>query len=959
VLSLQRRDYEWTLNLPRTSFPMKADLARREPLIQRFWRERQIYRKMLERNSGGELFILHDGPPYSNGDIHIGHALNKVLKDIIVKYKSMRGYRSPFVPGWDNHGMPIEKAVEEQMIKEGKWVRGKTIPSELKAELRKRCREYALHFTKVQNEQFQRLGVFGDFDNPYLTMSYEFEARVVEIFGELYLNGYIYRDLKTVHWCKHCVTALAEAELEYHEKESPSIYVRFKLLEDPKRLFDGLPMGKCYAVIWTTTPWTIPGNMAIAVNGEFTYAIADVKDASGDTVYYLIADALLPVVADALGFQSFKVIKEIQGEELKGTTFAHPLYGRPSPIILGEHVTLEQGTGLVHTAPGHGPEDFEICRREGIEIISPVDELGRFTDEAGQRLSGIDVEEGNELVTDWLSEVGALLKSEVITHSYPHCWRCRKPVIFRATIQWFMSVEHNEHRKRCLEEIEKVKWFPPEGYRRMKSTLEARPDWCLSRQRAWGVGIPIFYCRNCKRDILTPQTVKAVAELIRREGSDAWFVKPASEILPSGFKCPTCGCEEFEKETDILDVWFDSGSTNRVVLEGRSELRFPADVYLEGSDQHRGWFNSSLMISVATKGAAPYRTVITHGFVVDEQGRAMHKSLGNVISPFEVIDKHGADVLRLWVCSSSYFEDVRLGEDILARLVDAYRRLRNTLRFMLSNLYDFNPDEHMVPYEKLTELEKYILHRLHKLITGVTEHFERFEFYRAFQALQHFCASELSAFYFDVIKDRLYVMPKDSHQRRSAQTALFEIASALCRILFPMISHTAEEAWQHLPSWYGKEESVALASWAAAKWEWLDEQLGNRYEQLLRLRDDVHRALEIAKRDGIVINPLEARVDIYAPDEMLKFLRSFEVPLTEIFIVSQVGLYELSLAPKEAICGEEFPGVRIKVAMASGNKCARCWQRQESVGKNKTYDDLCERCASIVAQLEASGAIHE
>jgi len=952
-LARQREDYDWSLNLPRTSFQMKANLPQREPLIQRFWDERKIYQKMLEKNASGEPFILHDGPPYSNGDIHIGHALNKVLKDVIVKYKAMNGYYTPFVPGWDNHGMPIEKAVEEQMISEGKWVRGKEIPQELKVELRRRCREYAMHFTNVQNEQFRRLGVFGEFDRPYLTMDFEFEARIVEVFGELYLGGYIYRDLKTVHWCKQCVTALAEAELEYREKESLSIYVRFPLLDDQKGVFSSLPKGSCYAVIWTTTPWTIPGNMAIAVNGEFDYAISEVEDELGERAFYVIADALLPVVCDVLNLKLLRLVRKVTGKELKGVKFGHPLYGRPSPIVLGEHVTLEQGTGLVHTAPGHGPEDFEVCRREGIPIISPVDELGRFTDEAGERLAGMDVEEGNEAVMQWLEEKGALLRRETIVHSYPHCWRCRKPVIFRATVQWFMSVEHNNHRQRCLREIEKVRWVPKEGFRRMQGTLESRPDWCLSRQRAWGVGIPIFYCRNCGAEVLTKETIKAVSDLIRREGSDAWFIKPASEILPKGFKCQKCGCTEFDKEADILDVWFDSGSTNRIVLEGRENLRFPADVYLEGSDQHRGWFNSSLMISVATKNTAPYKTVITHGFVVDEQGRAMHKSLGNVISPFEVIDKHGADVLRLWVCSSNYFEDVRLGGDIIARLVDAYRRFRNTFRFMLGNLYDFEPDKHSLSYGELLELDRYILHRLYELIMDVTEHFEEFEFYRAFQILQSFCAVDLSAFYFDVLKDRLYVLRSDSVERRSAQTVLFELTSALCRILFPMISHTAEEVWQSMPQWEGKEESVALASWPQPKDEWKDERLNDRYQQLLRLRDDVHKALEVAKRQKVVVNPLEAKVSIYANDEVLKFLKSFETPLNELFIVSKVELQNLSSAPDGLMDGEEFPGVKIGVALAEGEKCARCWQRQESVGKDELYKDLCSRCASIVAELKA------
>ncbi|GBC99899.1 Isoleucine--tRNA ligase [bacterium HR17] len=959
----KKSGYSHTLNLPKTDFPQKANLPVREPEIQRWWKERRIYEKMLARRKaqGAPPFILHDGPPYSNGDIHIGHALNKVLKDIVNKFAALRGYFTPYVPGWDNHGLPIEHRVQEELIAEGKWAPGEPMSDAVRRELRQRCRKFAEFWSWRQNEQFQRLGVFGDWEHPYFTMDYAFEAKLVEIFGELYERGYIYRGFKTVHWCYHCMTALAEAELEYHEKESPSIWVRFRLKGDEGQgtWDDEAFGGEIYALVWTTTPWTIPGNTGIMVHPEFEYALVQVGSRARDTgrEAYLVAKGLLPIVAEELGWQEYRIVRNFVGEQLRGWVFTHPLYHRPSPIVTAEFVTLEQGSGLVHTAPGHGPEDYEVGVREGLPILSPVDERGRFTAEAGERLHGLFVHtEGNQAVMAWLAEVGALLKTGTIRHNYPHCWRCRNPVIFRATTQWFMSIDHDHHRQKCLEAIERVKWVPEEGKSRITAMVQNRPDWCLSRQRAWGVGIPVFYCRSCGQPVVTRKTIQSVAEWVRKEGSDAWFDRSAKELLPEGFRCPHCNGDTFTKETDVLDVWFDSGCTHRAVLETHPDLRWPADMYLEGSDQHRGWFNSSLMVAVATKGDAPYRTVLTHGFVVDEQGRAMHKSLGNVVAPEEIIRQYGADVLRLWVCASDYTQDVRLGPEILKRLADAYFRFRNTLRFALGNLFDFDPDRHAVPYEQLTELDKFLLHRLAEVVDEVTAAYEDFDYPRVFQTLQRFCAVDLSAFYFDVLKDCLYCDAADDPRRRSAQTVIFEIAKSLCVMLFPMMSHTAEEAWQHLPQWGrgrgtegGKPESVALADWVQPPQEWRNGQLAERWRQLLRLRDEVNGALEAAKTERRVLNPLEAKVTLLTDAALADFLGSFSVPLAEVFIVSQVEVRTEGTHP-HAVAAEEFPNLRIVVELAPGRKCARCWQRKESVGNDSAYPDLCARCVAVVRQ---------
>ena len=916
-------NYSETLNLPKTDFPMRAELSKREPEIERFWEEIQLYQKSLEKPGRGD-FILHDGPPYSNGHIHMGHALNKTLKDFVVKYKTMAGFKCPYVPGWDNHGMPIEVEVQREFRRAGKKLD--------RLELRRRCREFAAGWVDVQREEFKRLGVRGDWDNPYLTMSTEYEAMIIKVFAELALAGYIYRGLKPIFWCPACETALAEAEIEYAPHVSPSIYVRFPLKSDPKGVFAGLPAESVFAIIWTTTPWTIPANVALAVHPDYKYVVVETGGAR-----YLIAEDLLEQVLKAIGVSDYKVIRTAKGSELEGAVFAHPIYGRDSVVVLANYVTLTEGTGVVHTAPGHGREDFEIGRQYGLPTLNPVDASGRFTEEAGQ-FAGLTVEEGNKAVVDELDRRGHLLAHTSVEHSYPHCWRCRGPVIFRATVQWFMSMEHENLRQRILGAIGTVAWYPPESINRITSMIAGSPDWCLSRQRAWGVGIPVFYCRSCEKEIMTRESLDAVYALVRAEGSDAWFTKEPHDILPKEFKCPHCGGAEFTKETDILDVWFDSGSSCHAVLETRPELRYPADMYLEGSDQHRGWFNKSLVVGVSTKGESPFRQCVTNGWMLDEQGRTMHKSWGNVIAPQEIIGRDGADVLRLWVSSTDYFEDVRLGKEILKRVGDAYRRIRNTYRFLLANLYDFDPSSDRVAYAEMLEIDRWALHRLQMLVRDVTQAYEGYEFHKVYHSVHDFCAADLSAFYLDVLKDRLYTSAPKSLQRRSAQTALWEILSAMVRIMAPILSYTAEEVWRYMPT-DGREVSVQLAEFPRVNADYVDEELSARWEKLLDVRDEVYRHMEEARTTGVIGKPLEALVALEAASPLYELLLAYRDQLASIFIVSQVRL-EKGEAP-----------LQVSVQPAEGKRCARCWLVLPTVGRHAVHPSLCARCAEVVTEV--------
>jgi isoleucyl-tRNA synthetase len=932
-------DYSKALNLPKTDFPMRANLPQREPEILKFWDSIRAYKRLRELRAGQEKYVLHDGPPYSNGDIHMGHALNKSLKDFVVRAKSMQGFDAAYVPGWDNHGMPIENNVSKLMRIEKE--------NFTPLELRKRCRQYAKKYIDLQKKEFIRLGVWGDWEHPYLTMSPEFESEIIKVFGELVEKDYIYRGLRPIHWCPTCVTALAIAEIEYQEKESSSIIVAFPLQDDPQGIFAGRDPSSCYVLIWTTTPWTIPANMALVVHPDLDYSLVEVSDR-----IYLLADGLVDAVMKMIAAESFRRIKTVKGKDLEGLVCRHPQVDRDSPVFLADHVSLEEGTGVVHTAPGHGAEDFEVGVREGLEIFSPVDDEGRFTDQVAA-YKGIKVLEANQRVNDDLREKGVLLYEGNIRHQYPFCWRCHQPLIFRATVQWFMSVDHLDLRQRTLETISQIQWVPGHSENRIYGAVESRPDWCLSRQRSWGVGLPIFYCKKSGHEVLSPEAIGAVYKLVRDKGSDAWYELPAEEILPDGFTCSQCGDTQFEKETDILDVWFDSGSTHRAVLENRPDLRWPSDLYLEGSDQHRGWFNSSLLIGMATKGDTPYRTCVTHGFILDADGIAMHKSRGNDISPLEIYGQHGADVLRLWLCSTDHSTDVRISEEILVRISESYRKIRNTFRFLLGNLKDFDASKDAVDYDRLEEIDRWALDGLGRLIALVTRGYETYQFHEIYHAVYNFCVVKLSAFYLDVLKDRLYVNAPDAAGRRAAQTVLYEILSAMVRLIAPVLPFTAEEIWQKMPPGEEREESVHFAFFPTASQQWHDDELAARWDRLLAVRDEVLKVLEDMRKEKIIGNSLEAAVDLYAGSESLRnLLEDYREELKTLCIVSQADVRKSGDFDSQHRHENEALNLVVGVRKAEGDKCELCWNYSPSVGKHDVHSSLCERCVRIVEQLK-------
>ncbi len=938
-----------TLNLPKTAFPMRANLPQREPTLLQWWQEKRVYHTMLERHRHDPPFILHDGPPYSNGHIHLGHAVNKVLKDLLVKYKALRGHYTPFVPGWDNHGMPIEREV---VHKDPEFAEVRHDPERLRdpkirIKIRRKCRDFAQEWVETQRQEFVRLGVFGDWDRPYLTMSPEFEGGEVEIFADLVEQGYVYRGRMPIHWCPSCRTALAMIEVEYHEKESPSLFFWVPVAQDPKGLLDP----ETRLVVWTTTPWTLIANRAFAFHPDFDYVLAEVETHQGTKVRVLLAERLLPVVAEIVGWKTYRRLRRLRGRDLEGVHFAHPIFeDRTSPGILADFVTLTEGTGVVHIAPGHGKEDFDIGRKYGLEVFSPVDEAGRFTAEAGPEFQGLFVgKEGSEKAVEVLKRRGHFLHLETLRHTYPHCWRCKNPLIFRATTQWFLSVDHQNLRERALRAIERVRWHPPETINRIYNSVKERPDWVLSRQRAWGVNIPVFYCEDCGEPLVDPQVMRHVAGIFKRETADAWYEKPVSELLPEGTRCPKCGSTRFRQETDILDVWFDSGATNLIVLREDRGLTWPSDVYLEGSDQHRGWFNSSLMLAMAERGEPPYRAVITHGWTLDEQGRAMHKSLGNVISPQEIIDRYGADVLRLWVTSSDYTEDIRLGPEILARMVDSYRKIRNTYRFMLGNLFDFDPARHRVPYPQLLPVDRFLLHQYARLLQDLATFYENFEFHRVFHRYFNFVVVDLSAFYLDVTKDRLYTWAPDSRERRSAQTVIYEILRGLLVAFAPVLSFTTEEAWQHLPG--ERPESVFLADWPQVPETWIQDDLAQEFQGLLAVREVVLRALEVARKDRKILQDrLEAEVLLEPQDATLREqLEKYLPHLPEFFVVS--GVQVVATLPEGLPVVESGEALRVGIRRKAGQKCARCWMWHEAVGRDPRYPDLCPKCVRAVEAL--------
>jgi isoleucyl-tRNA synthetase len=916
-------DLKGTINLPRTRFRMKANLPVLEPRILKIWEESGIYGRIRESRKGRPLFILHDGPPYANGHLHVGHALNKILKDLIVRSKTMEGYDCPYVPGWDCHGLPIEIQVMDRK-------RADLDP----LEVRRRCRRHAGKFVRIQGEEFRRLGITGDWAAPYLTMSHSYEAETARLLGDFVRRGSVYKGLKPVHWCIHCETALAEAEVEYSEHVSPSVYVRFPVTGG----LHGLDVGArpVSVLIWTTTPWTLPANLGLCFHPDFEYALLETRD----EIFILAAD-LVPRVSKECDLGDYRILGRLQGAALGGLECRHPWIPRRSAVVFGNHVTLEQGTGVVHTAPGHGEEDYRLGVDNGLEIYCPVDDSGRFLPEV-DHFGGMPVFEANPSINKLLAREGHLVREGPFEHSYPHCWRCHNPVIFRATAQWFISMDREDLRGRALREISRVKWLPSWGRERIHNMISSRPDWCISRQRTWGVPIVAFYCKSCGKILLESDVIEHVSQVFEREGADAWYRRPASELLPESTRC-ACGSDEFEKDKDILDVWFDSGVSHHV-LRNTPGLDWPADLYLEGGDQFRGWFHSSLLVGVGVSDGAPYRSVLCHGWTLDADGKAMSKSRGNVISPQDITKRDGAEILRLWVSSIDYTEDVRLGEEILSRLRDAYRKLRNTSRFLLGNLHDFSP-ELAVPDGELLELDRWALAHTAATARRVEEAYRDFEFHTVYHSLYHFCVVGLSSFYLDVLKDRLYVSAADSRERRSAQTALFRIADALVRLLAPMLPFTTTQIWEELHGQNPPAESVHMAEFSRELDRYANLELLERWEPLLQIRNQVSKSLEECRQEKVIGNSLEATVRIEAGAETYRYLSRYSKDLASVFIVSEV---ELGLREEM-----ETDETKLSVTRTQAEKCARCWNHRRSVGTHPDLPHVCSRCRSVLEQIGA------
>lgn len=917
-------DYGKTLNLLQTGFPMRGNLPNAEPEMQKWWDEVDIYSKVQESRQGKPKFILHDGPPYANGDIHIGHALNKVIKDFIVRYKSMRGYDAPYVPGWDTHGLPIEQAISNS----GKADRKKMSIQDF----REACKAYALQWVDRQKSEFRRLGVRGDWNNPYVTLQPQYEAQQIRVFGDMVKKGYIYKGLKPVYWSPSSESALAEAEIEYREKTSPSIYVAFEVKDGKGELPEG-----AFIVIWTTTPWTLPANLGISLHPDYEYALVEVNGRK-----YVVAAELLSSVQKELEWETVQVLSRMKGADLEYVVCRHPFYDRDSLVMVGEHVTLEAGTGCVHTAPGHGEDDFIIGQRYQLGVLCPVDDQGKFTGEA-PGFEGIFYDQANKKITEMLKESGHLLHLSFIQHQYAHDWRTKKPVIYRATEQWFASVD--KFRQEMLEEIKRINWTPSWGEIRLHNMIAERGDWCISRQRTWGVPIPIFYCRGCAEPLVNDATIDHVAEVFDREGSGAWFVKDESELLPSGTVCSKCGGSEFRKETDIMDVWFDSGSSHMAVLAVRPELQWPADLYLEGSDQYRGWFNSSLITAVAVCGSAPYKGILSHGFTLDGEGKKMSKSLGNTIDPLKVCNTLGADILRLWVSSVDYQADVRISDGILSQISEVYRKIRNTLRFLLGNLSGFDPSKDRVPFERMNELDRYALIRMNRMLERTLEAYDHYEFHVVYQAVHHFCAVEMSAFYLDIVKDRLYVSAENDPQRKACQTVLYDALTAITKLIAPILPHTAEEVWKYVPG--TGLLSVQLSELPQPDSSLYQADLEKKWDRFMEVREEVYKALEVARKDKVIGNSLAASVHIYADEQTLGLLSAFD-RLDQLFIVSEVKLHTADEQPPEDAM--KFSGIAVKVLVAEGDKCERCWNVTPEVGSDAEHPSLCPRCASIIKE---------
>ncbi len=920
------QDYNSTINLPKTEFPMRAGLPKREPDMLASWYENSTYEKLMEKNEGRPQFVLHDGPPFSNGSIHMGTAMNKCLKDFIIRYKNMSGFKAPYTPGWDNHGMPIESAI----IKKNKLDRKHmSIP-----EFRSACREFAENFVNIQREQFKRLGVIGDWDRPYLTMAPKFEAEEVKIFGQMYKKGYIYKGLKPVYWCSKDETALAEAEIEYRDDPCTTVYVKFKMNDDLGKL-PNVDHDKLFFVIWTTTIWTLPGNLAIALNPSESYVLA--KASNGET--YIVAEALLAKTMKVGGIEDYEIIERHNGEFFENMLASHPFLDKTSRLVLADYVTMDSGTGCVHTAPGFGADDYQTCRRYGMEMVVPVDDRGRHTAYAG-KYEGMKTEESNPVILADMKESGTLFASEEIVHSYPHCWRCKGPIIFRATDQWFCSVDafKDETVKACGD----VSWLPEWGYDRIVSMVRERADWCISRQRHWGLPIPVFYCEDCKKPICDDETIAKISKIFAEKGSNAWFEMDVSELMPEGYTCPHCGGKHFFKETDTLDGWFDSGSTHIASMELDSPKCWPADLYLEGADQYRGWFQSSLLTAVALRGKAPYRQVLTHGWTVDGEGRAMHKSLGNGVAPEEIISKYGADVLRLWAASADYRADMRCSDAIFKQLSDTYLKIRNTSRYILGNLNGFNPNE-LVPSEKLCEMDRWALSRLNSLVKKCREAYDNYEFHIVVHSVHNFCVVDMSNFYLDAIKDRLYCDGVDSMSRLGAQTVIYRILDALVRIIAPILAFTADEIWKAMPHHDGvRLENVVLNDIPDAIDSLFDDELEKKWQKTEELRDIVNRSLEEARAAHEIGKSLEAKVTISAAGKTYDFINGEKDELAKIFIVSGVEIL------RDDSLADELEGIKVKVSKAGGVKCPRCWTFSENAGTDPEHPELCPRCTQVV-----------
>ena len=933
------QDYNSTILLPKTDFPMRAGLPKREPDMLNTFREKKVYQTLMEKNAGKPAYILHDGPPFSNGDIHFGHVLNKVLKDIIIRYKNMSGFIAPYTPGWDNHGMPIESAI----IKKNKLDRKKmSIP-----EFRSACHKFASDYVDRQREQFQRLGVIGDWDNPYLTMAPQFEAEEVRVFGKMYEKGYIYKGHKPVYWCPTDETALAEAEIEYSDAPCKAIYVKFKI-KDSKGLLDDIPgAGNANILIWTTTAWTLPGNLAIALGPDIEYSVCK----AGEEVYIVASELAASVFSNA-GIEKYEVLKKFPGTAFELMTAMHPFYDRESLVILGDHVTTDAGTGCVHTAPGHGVEDYDVCRKyPQIKMLMPVDARGIMTAEALQ-YEGMYYSKAGEQIIEDLEKSGALLASEEIIHSYPHCWRCKHPVIFRATEQWFASVD--AMKDTAVKACDDIKWIPEWGKERMIAMLIERADWCISRQRHWGLPLPVFYCDTCKNPVCTPETIESVAETFGEKGSNAWYELDAAQLLPEGFSCPHCNAKGFSKGSDSLDCWFDSGSTHADVLSSGNfpALRFPADLYIEGGDQYRGWFQSSMLTSIAVNGVAPYKRIITHGWTVDGEGKAMHKSLGNAVPPDDILKNYGADILRLWVASSDYRVDSRVSNDIMKQLSDIYLKLRNTARFILGNLSDFDPND-LVSLDDMPELDRWALARLNHLVENVNTAYEKYEFHTIYHAIHNFCTVDMSNFYLDIIKDRLYCDEAAGLSRRSAQTAIYLVLDALVRMLTPILAFTTEEIWAMMPLSKDTESgSVLYNPMPQSKAEYaITSEQEAMWDEVLRLRTDVYKALELARTEKVIGKSLEAEVSLYLNNEAFDKIskNDYRELLPEFIIVSKIVISDDSDVPQNAHQSAEFPGVGIVVAASGDPKCVRCWKHDGNIGKNASHPELCPRCIDVVS----------